>query len=778
MQNIIIGPSYLRRSILKENGLKQPIKYIDEYELRDKYLYTYKDDTIVYLDKNYDIGISKIIMDNLYDIEDINYTSDKLNKLRDIKKDLINKGYIIYNPHFKNFLKNKKILVLDNFFDKRIKKIIKEIEKVNDVTYDKNSITLKENIEVLKYNTLEDEVIGTASKICDLVLNGVDINKIYVNKIPEEYRSTMLRVFNFYNIPNNFKTNNLYELLSVKEFIHNLPLDINMLDINEKLSDLEDETVINKVICIFNKYIDYEKFGYVRNEVIQDLKNTRINLNELDNAINEIDYKSRILDDDEYIFILGTNEGIVPKTIVDDDYLKEEERKELGISTYREINDSIKSYFKYYINMNKNIYLSYKLKYNADMYVKNTIYDTLDNITIKDEEYKYDNKKINEILLGKRKDNFYKYSETSKDLGILSNYDINYKDYSNKYTGIDIEVIKKQNKNINLSATSSNTFYECKFKYLLKHIYNLDTFEETISQKIGILYHSVLCRYFKNKEDLDSIIDDEVIKNMEFTSNKDKFYIEKYKKVLKELVSIIEEQLAHTKFKQSYFEETIIVDNKNSLNIKIKGTIDKILTLEDGNNTYVIVIDYKTGKLHGLENAIYGINMQLAFYMYLIYNSNLIKNPRFAGMYLEQIMTELMDNKPGKSYNELLKDNSRLTGYTLKDLDIVSKIDDSISYISGVGLKQDGNFKTSKGNRLLDEEIFNKVMEIITNKINEAIKDINNADFKINPKKLKKDNLSCEYCMFKDICYKTDDDIEKLDPNLKDTFLGGDDNEN
>ena len=771
---IIIGPSYLKRRVLKENSLKYSIKYIDEYELRDKYLYTYKEDTIVYLDKTYDIGISKIILDNLYDIEDKEYTSPKLNKLRDIKNDLINKEYIIYNPKFKEYLKDKDILVLNNFFDKRITKIIKELEKVNNLSYQDKETIFKDKIDVLECDTLEEEVILVASKICDLINEGVSINKIFVNTLSEDYRKVMVRIFDFYNIPNNFKTNTLYELLSVKKFINSISLDTKIVDVNERLGELP-ETVANKVVSIFNKYVDYKEFKDIKKEVIYDLKHTSINLNTLEDAINEKNYKSYIPLDDEYIFILGANEGEIPKTLVDDDYLKEEEAKELEISTYKELNINIKDYFKYYINNVKNVYLSYKLKHNADMYIKNSIYDTLDNINIIKDNYKYDNKKINEILLGKRLDNFIKYNEKAKDLEILNNYETNYKDYSNKFKGIDLEVVKKQNSNLNLSATSSNDFYNCKFSYLLKHIYKLDTFEATLSQKIGLLYHAILCRYFKDKSNLETIISEEIEKNIEILTNKDKFYIEKYKRILKDLINIIEEQLSHTKFNQSYFEKTIIVDNENSLNIKIKGQIDKILTLEDGENTYVIVIDYKTGVLHGLENAIYGINMQLAFYMYLIYNSKLIKNPKFAGMYLEQIMPDLINSKNGKTYSDLLKENSRLTGYTLKDINVVNNIDDSVSYLGGVTIKKDGELKDSK--RLLDEDTFNKVMEVISSNIENAIKDINNLDFTIDPKKLKNDNISCGFCPFKDICYMTNDDIVELDPELKKTFLGGDTNE-
>ncbi|HPF83654.1 MAG TPA: hypothetical protein PLV83_05805, partial [Bacilli bacterium] len=61
---IIIGPFYMKESILKEIDLKYNIKYIDEYELKDKYLFTYENDILTYIDSKYNImpEIGRIVL--------------------------------------------------------------------------------------------------------------------------------------------------------------------------------------------------------------------------------------------------------------------------------------------------------------------------------------------------------------------------------------------------------------------------------------------------------------------------------------------------------------------------------------------------------------------------------------------------------------------------------------------------------------------------------------------------------------------------------------------
>ena len=83
-EQIIIGPSCLKKDIINFTSLKYNIKFIDYNELKNKYIYEYKDSALVYLDNKYNYipEIGQIILNNLYEV-DINkvYKSSKLNEL-------------------------------------------------------------------------------------------------------------------------------------------------------------------------------------------------------------------------------------------------------------------------------------------------------------------------------------------------------------------------------------------------------------------------------------------------------------------------------------------------------------------------------------------------------------------------------------------------------------------------------------------------------------------------------------------------------------------------
>ncbi len=57
---------------------------------------------------------------------------------------------------------------------------------------------------------------------------------------------------------------------------------------------------------------------------------------------------------------------------------------------------------------------------------------------------------------------------------------------------------------------------------------------------------------------------------------------------------------------------------------------------------------------------------------------------------------------------------------------------------------------TPKRNAILKDEM-DKMLEVAEKYLDDSIEEILNNNFKVNPK----DEKSCHYCKFKDICYKT-----------------------
>lgn len=753
---IIITTPQFEKKIIEENKLKYNIKIYNKTEFINNFYYKYKNDTLVYLYKKYNLipEISNIILKNLYKIEDKEYTTDKLNYLKDLKNDLIKNDYLIYNNNFKKFIDDKKIIVYNTKFEK--------YETIYDNYIEKNEIIVN------KFDTIENEVLYVASMIEDLLNTGVDINNIKINKLDSSYDGIINRIFKFFNIPfEQSKNNKLYFLDDIKKFLKTVDYNESIINLNDFIKNLKmNKKVEAKLVDILNKYSDYEKLEDIKEILIYELKNQTVKIKSYTNIIEEIDYKKYLPKDDEYIFVLGFNQDVLPNIHKDDLYLNDLELKEINEQTSTDRNIEEENYLKKFINNTKNLYISYKLETPKQEFGYSNFLSGLKNVVEVKKEYDFRNKSCNELILAENLDSFILYNnKTDKLINLYSNYqNLPYSIYDNNYKQIKFKTIRKQvNNKINLSYTNLTTFYKCQFKFLLDNVYKIGTFKENVSQVIGKLFHSFLEIVYKdNRNDFNNVIT-EVLSDFypNGMSKKEEFYSKKYRNAMLQLIEIIKENDNKSKFESTYFEQFFSINKENDLEVNVVGFVDKILTFKTDDATYVVVIDYKTGGIYGdIEKVVYGLDMQLLVYLYLIKNTDIIKNPKYAGMYFQQIMDDVNNKDYKKSYEEQTKENRKLIGYTLSNKNILSKLDkdfDSNSFIRGIKLKTDGEFYSYS--KVIDENKIDELVNLVSNKIDDAINEIKNSNFAINPKKIKNTNVSCEYCEYKDICYMNNNNI-------------------
>ena len=91
------------------------------------------------------------------------------------------------------------------------------------------------------------------------------------------------------------------------------------------------------------------------------------------------------------------------------------------------------------------------------------------------------------------------------------------------------------------------------------------------------------------------------------------------------------------------------------------------------------------------------------------------------------------------------------------------------------GMKTGSKGLSSK--KVLNHEQIEKLIDLTNQKIEEAIQNISNADFTINPKRIGINNLGCKYCSFKDICFMNEKNIVDLKEYKEMEFLGSDEND-
>ena len=192
--------------------------------------------------------------------------------------------------------------------------------------------------------------------------------------------------------------------------------------------------------------------------------------------------------------------------------------------------------------------------------------------------------------------------------------------------------------NLTLSYTSLNNYAICPFKFYLKHILKLEPFEETFSLLIGNLFHYVLSHLYNKNFNLEEEYYG-YLKDINL-SPKEKFYIDKLYKTLKQDIEIIKWQETKSKYNNHLTEKQVEIDKSKDIKITFKGIIDKINYQEENNKINAIIIDYKTGKVsQTLDNINYGLNMQLPTYIYLV-QKGLGKTYQVNGFYLQELLNE------------------------------------------------------------------------------------------------------------------------------------------
>lgn len=766
--SLIICPNQTKTKILKELSQTKKlvnIKFMTKEEYKKIYYFSYDDKLLAYLIKkyNYNIDVARVYINNLYVIdENKTYKSPKLNFLKDLKKELIKEELLIYNNTYKEYLKNKNIIVKNEY---NLEKYEEEMLGIKEEHVPEKTITAP----VMECNTLEEEVNQVCLEIINLLKTGVDINKIYLTNVSSDYLYTIKSLFSFYHIPINIDFNySIYSTKVVKDYLNTKELDLENKDkksINKKLinilSDLSflDETSKEYKILLTDK-----------------LKNTYASPVNLKNAVTIKDLYKESFNDDEYVFVLGFNQDELPKMEKDISYITDKEKDEVSLYKTDYLNKRNKNNLVYILSNIKNLYLSYKLTSPFKSYYKSSLITDLSLNIVKPKLDSYNSSNIyNELRLASYLDLYHLYGEKNKDLKKLyTHYQIPYKTYSNVFTGINNdEYLTNLPYPLKLSYTSLNAYSECKFKYYIRHVLKLEPYTNTFQTYIGSMYHYILSVYKKTNFNFE----EEYQKYLEKRelSLKEKLLLIRIKKDLLKLIDILNKQDLITGYNDAYYEKKIDIDLKKKVSVIFTGSIDKIMYYQNIEDTYFSIIDYKTGSIDThIEPMKYGLHMQLPVYLYLIHYSKAIKSPIFTGIYYQNILF----NYPtwSKDIEKVKKDQYLLQGYSTDDISILSRFDSTYEkseYIKSMSYNEEKGFGTYAAKKVLSNDTLYDLLAYTKNYISKETDNILSADFTINPKVYSNVNISCAFCSFKDICYMKEKDLVYLEKQNDLSFLGG-----
>lgn len=745
--SIYIVPNSLKLKLLdilsKENKIYN-ITFISLEELEKHYFFDIKEDALLYLlDKtNENIDVLKLMLKNIYKIDITKeYKESKLNNLKSLYLDLKDNNYLIFDKGYREYLLTKNIYILGYSMLEPYQKEM--LDSINT-----NYLDITSNLSfdtVYKYHSMKDEIISTALKIRELNSKGISYNKIFLAGVDNSYNYLLKTTFKMFDIPIYLKsTNKITSLISVKDYLKDKDINhIKDINIKSKIMKIESD-------------LSYAKNSKYYDILLKDrLENTGLDSIELVESVkvlNEAIEVPYLVSDDEYLFVLGFNQNHLPKIYKDEDYLSDNLKSKCNLNTSTINNKQSKDSLVKVLGTIKNLTISYKLTSLTGEYAKSSLLNELNLKEVDSLNYSYNySKEFNNYRVSSLLDTYYKYHEEDKDFTFLTtNIDTSkYTSFDHKFKGINRPITP-----YSLSYSNLDDFAKCPFKYYLKHILKLDSFDENFNTKIGNIFHSVLKDSYSDNFSFDISLNKALKDNP--LDKRENVLFKRLETELQEIVNYNKQVEKRSFLTEFYGEKRLEIPL--SEHATLKGFIDKILFKTFHDKTYYAVFDYKTGSatlnLDYLEDGLY---LQLPLYIYLINKSNLFDNPSFVGFFYQYLLQSYKDKE------EQVK-NLKLVGYTTDDKIILSYLDEDYetdSFVKGLSVKKDGEL--SSRSKILSDSELEDIMNSINKALEKSLKIIDNNDFQIAPKIINNKNISCEFCPFKEVCFVSASDYIYLE---------------
>ena len=682
------------------------------------------------------------------------------------------------------------------------------IDLYYDIKANKNSLTVNKYLEIIdkfiKNSELDkkfDELISDL-KNKDLSLEYKENNN-YVNKFKSNYqidvlnKSIEVKNKTFETMRAVFKNSD--DTLTIQEF-KNI-FDIGFTDIEIKiLPHSIDQVVVGDLMrSRFNNPRIQICLGFNQSKVPSPTNdNTLIDDNIRDEfkkhniEMSQTTYETA-LNQRFYLYLILTN----PK----DKLIISYPRLNINKSSDEKssIITQIENLFGYYETIdNRNVFITNVIinkldKYSLGFFSDFDLYDFIAE-NMQSLRREYDNNSFNIDNNPIKKAIIYLYEKYKDDFIQKFNTIFNQVSYSGDKT-IDKDIIKKiidKERGGNVaSASYIETYNSCPYKHFLERTINLkkrDNYEIS-STDLGSYLHRILELYYKNyskselninniniMERIDYCINAATNDNLIFRDLKldDELYygnnkLNAIKRLSRRLIQtsirtidyLINGSTFTEFFTEVSFENSISVDELNS--IKVNGKVDKIESYKIDNNTYVNIIDYKSGKnakTISIKEIEEGTNIQLVLYLDYCIN-NLYKNKNIIPcgsfyFWIEDPIIQLKSINELQSVKDKIYEKLSYVGIANDNVEIIKNINNNLLESRNIYVDKDSGF-TIKGEKFKIDNNGNEKSIDINNLINITRNVVNTSINKIEEGNIEaktNDNNNCSYCPFANICMK------------------------
>lgn len=336
---------------------------------------------------------------------------------------------------------------------------------------------------------------------------------------------------------------------------------------------------------------------------------------------------------------------------------------------------------------------------------------------------------------------------------------------------------KLYGKNVYLSATRIDKFFSCPFSYFCQYgikAKKLEKSEMTALQRGSLahyIFENILKEYGKelhklSKGDIEKAIDKYAANYLheleadEIVDYRWQVMVGQIKELCAVLCAEMGKQLADSDFTPVGFEvnleeggtiEPVELEIGDGGKVVLGGQVDRVDTWHKNGETYVCVVDYKTGKKEfHLSDLLWGLNMQMLLYLYSAVHGGKFEGAVPTGVLYIPSERQIEKNKPRtKAYSGIL----------LNDNDVLSALDNShsgryipISYNKGDVLSANAKKK------IFTREEFDLLFKNAEEKLIEMGRELHNGRIAADPLDGAASNAdACKYCDYRAVCLREKD---------------------
>ena len=370
--------------------------------------------------------------------------------------------------------------------------------------------------------------------------------------------------------------------------------------------------------------------------------------------------------------------------------------------------------------------------------------------------------------------------------------------YDNQTVQLNLSLSKAlYGSTINASVSRFEGYQACPFKHFASHglrlnertKYKLENFD------LGDIFHRVLKFIsekvngdFKNlnpkqihkltTEALSEILP-EVQFNLLNSTAYYRYLSQRIGAIVETTLTALKYQGSHTKFTPQRFEASFRrkpkdqsellaapLQTKQGIPINIRGQIDRIDTYQQGDESFVNIIDYKSSKYSGtldLTKVYYGLQMQMMTYMDIVLQNksrlgltDMTKPGGLLYFHVHEPRIKLAWNQLSEDKRDTEFINSfKLSGLLNSATSVLDAFDTRLepSYNSDIvplGLKKDGGIKSNS--KVADEQTIYKLIKHNKQNFIETASNIMDGHTEVAPMKYNQ-TLPCDFCNYKSVCH-------------------------